>query len=164
MYWFILILFLVIILVLISKLLVPHRKVVKHNVSLPPKTTIGPDSSIKDFPLLYLYFDDFAEIKRAWEDDLFEAAREETDIRSKKFALNEIMTNEELFVDLYKNDLLRLRLNGRTDIWHEIGQLYWEDVIHSESSSPEQSGKKEVEQDESIQAIVKRIKTRYGPD
>jgi hypothetical protein len=144
--------------------LVPHRKAVKHNVSLPPKTTIGPDSRIKDFPLLYLYFDDFAEISRAWEDSLFEAARDETDIRSKKFALNEIMTNEDLFIDLYKNDLLRLRLNGRTDIWYEIGQLYWEDVIHQESSSPEQTEKKEIEQDESIQAIVEKIKTRYGPD
>ncbi len=34
-------------------------------IQLCPKTTVGPDSSIKKFPLLYLYFDDFGEILEA---------------------------------------------------------------------------------------------------
>ncbi|MHC4188016.1 MAG: hypothetical protein ACYSRQ_07470 [Planctomycetota bacterium] len=169
MQWLILILILVIILVTVLKLLVPHKKNVEHKVVLPPKTSVGPDSKLKDFPLLYLYFDDFADISLAWQHKLFEAARDNTDIRSKKFSLNEILTNKDLFIDLYKNNLLRLRLNQRIDIWYEIGQLYWEDVIHpekysQETYSGEQMAKKEVEQDESIKAIVDKIKIRYGLD
>ncbi|MHC4266031.1 MAG: hypothetical protein ACYSUK_08870 [Planctomycetota bacterium] len=169
MYWFILICALVIILIPLLKPLFFQRKKVGSIIALPPKTTIGPDSSIKDLPLLYLYFDDFAEIARAWESGLFEAARDDTDIRSKKFSLNEIMKNKELFIELYKNNLLRLRLNERTDIWYEIGQLYWDDVIHpekfsSETHSGKQSPAGQAEPDKSVKAIVEKIKIRYGMD
>lgn len=38
------------------------------NNKITPKTTLGPDSSIKQFHLLYLYFDCFKDVQKAYED------------------------------------------------------------------------------------------------
>jgi hypothetical protein len=159
----------VIMLVLLLRPFSSTKKKSESTVSLPQKTSPGPNSSIKEFPLLYLYFDDFDEIASAWEVGLFEAARDNTDTRSKKFSLNHIMQNEELFIELYKNDLLRLRLNERAEIRYEIGQLYWDDVIHpertsSDTSSDEKSSLEQAETDKSVKAIVEKIKIRYDMD
>lgn len=97
-----------------------------------PKKALGPDSSLKEFPLLYLYFDDFSEITKVWQKGYLEAARHENDINSSRFSLQEIMTNENLFLDLYKKNLLRLKLNDGTLLKRDSEENYWDKVIHPE--------------------------------
>lgn len=151
------------------------KRTVADRIRLFPKKGIGPDSSLKEFPLLYLYFDDFSEITKAWQEGSFEAARHDSNIRSKEFSLDKIMKDENLFLDLYKRNLLRLKLNDSTDLRRDSEEDYWDRVIHPEKYlekipfSPTLSDKTRQEisaeikrLDKLIEVKVNAIKLRYG--
>lgn len=153
---------------------IPKRTVVDR-IILYPKSALGPDSSLKKFPLLYLYFDDFSEITKAWQEGYLEASRHDNDIRSSRFSLQEIMKNENLFLDLYKKNLLRLRLNDSTVLKRDSEEEYWNRAIHPEKYldklpfSPTLSDKTKQELsaeirrlDKLIDVKVEAIKLRYG--
>lgn len=139
----------------------------KHKVILSPKKAPGPDSRLKDHPLLYLYFDNFAEITRVWKKGHFEAARHNSDIRSCRFSLDQIMNDENLFLDLYEKDLLRLKLHDGTHIVKRDEDLYWDRVTHPEKHKNQLWRNKEIAEharklEEEISTIVEAIKLRYG--
>ncbi|HSV26432.1 MAG TPA: hypothetical protein VLH60_00930, partial [Sedimentisphaerales bacterium] len=97
-----------------------------QRVILSPKKQRGPESRLKEYPYLYLYFDDFDEIRIAWNESGFEAARHDADIRSCPFSLEEIMRDENLFLRLYMNNLIRLRLWDGTVLCREEEEFYWD--------------------------------------
>jgi hypothetical protein len=140
-------------------------------MELSRKTAIGPDSSLKQFPLLYLYFDNFEEITKAWQKGCFEAARHDSDIRSRGFSLDEIMKNEGVFLELYRNKLLRLRLSDGTELRRDVEEDYWDRIVHPEKYSDEASFGPDTnpeliarmkELHERIDDELKAIKLRYG--
>lgn len=90
------------------------------------RTSRGPKTSLTEFPLLYLYFDDFAELRRAWEAGCFEAARHDADARSRDISIQDIMKNEYVFLKSYREDLLRIRLDDGTVLCRDFGEQLWE--------------------------------------
>lgn len=138
-----------------------------EKVVLSPKKVPGPDSRLKDFPLLYLYFDNFTEITRAWKKGNFEVAKHDSDVRSCRFSLEQIMEDENLFLDLYKKDLLQLKLHDDTHIVKDDEDLYWDRVTHPEKYQKQSWRNKELAEigiklEEEIAAKVESIKLRYG--
>ncbi len=123
-------------------------------ISLRPKKVIGPDSRLKKYPFLYLYFDNFSEIAIAWKEeaicllllaDNYPERREQIyeitgffDHPSDKEMLNpmnnenldKIMADEDVFLQLYEAELLKLKLwNGET-LCRTDGNYYWDRIIH----------------------------------
>jgi len=91
-----------------------------------PKTSVGPDTSLKEFPLLYLYFDDFAEMETAWRNDRLEAGMDDRDMRILGYSMNQIMSDSSLFSELYRENLVRLRLNDGTVLSRAGEMAYWD--------------------------------------
>ncbi len=144
--------------------------------SLSVKTTVGPDSSLKEFPLLYLYFDEFSEIANAWAKGHLKAARHDADIRSGGFSVKEIINDENIFLNLYKDNLVRLRLNDGTELRRDTEKEYWDRITHPEKYSEKISVTNPALTDKTkqeliaeigrlnklINADVEAIKLRYG--
>jgi hypothetical protein len=140
-------------------------------VVLYPKKSRGPDSNLKEYPLLYLYFDDFSEIAIAWNKQHFELWKHDSDIRSCKYSREKIMQDEKLFLELYKNNLLRLRLWDGTEIFKKIEENYWnriknpakyaDDISFRSDMDPELIAmRKELRN--KINNLINAIKLRYG--
>lgn len=144
----------------------------KRRLILSPKKTSGPDSRLKDYPLLYLYFDNFNEITKAWNSGYFEAARHESDIRSCRFSIDQIMNDENLFLALYEKGLLRLKLHDGTRIVKQDEDFYWDQVKNpgkglffpSNDQMPGLAERQaEYRKDLAIlERVVEAIKLRYG--
>jgi len=140
-----------------------------EKVILSPKMSPGPNSRLKEYPLLYLYFDDFREIARAWSKAHFEAARHDSDIRSCRFSLDQIMKDENLFLELYNNKLVRLKLWDGTVLRRDVEESYWDRVTHPEKYTDEVSHLRNPDLIASrkrllkkINAVVRGIMLRYG--
>jgi len=118
-----------------------------QKVILSPKKAPGPDSRLKDYPLLYLYF-------------------------SCRFSLDKIMRDENLFLELYKNNLVRLKLWDGTVLVRDEEEFYWDGVKHPEKHSffpsnpdvPDLAGRQEMYRREFalFARVVEAIKLRYG--
>ena len=95
----------------------------QHDITpLRPKESHGPaDFSLREFPLLYLYFDYFQEIDAAEKDQLILVA-----VYDKVYPLGEVLKNEELFLDLYRHDLLRVKIGDTREIFRSVEKEYWE--------------------------------------
>ena len=140
-----------------------------------PKTSVGPDTNLKESPLLYLYFDDFAEMVAAWDHGRLEIARHDSDRRSRDYTTSEIMSDQSLFSDLYKQNLVRVRLNDGTVLCRDSEMEYWdrvtgrkqgEDVFGdlSEERQAKNAGVIAVARklDNEIQTTVQALRRRYG--
>lgn len=139
-------------------------------IKLPRKTEkLDSNCSLKEFPLLCLYFDSFEEIKNAWQKAYFEAARHDSDTRSCQFSLDEIINDENTFLELYKNKLLRLILGDSTELRRDDEEYYWDNIVHPENyvlsfrpdSDPELVADAK-EDEKKINDVVEAIKLRYG--
>lgn len=138
-------------------------------VVLSPKKAPGSDSRLKEYPLLYLYFDDFSEITRGWNNSHFKTARHDSDIRSCRFSLDQIMNDENLFLELYKNRLVRLKLWDGTVLVRDDEEFYWDRVTHPEKYTDEVSHLRNpvliasrTKLLKEMGAVVETIKLRYG--
>lgn len=104
---------------------------------LEPKYGPGPESSLKEFPLLYLYFDNFAEIRNAAKQGAFDVGM----IRSYEgigdYRFEGILADEERFLDFYRNGALRLRLNDGTILSKKYEKMYWDRVENPENYKQE---------------------------
>lgn len=136
---------------------------------LTPKKVPGPDSQLKKYPLLYLYFDNFEEIASDWDKKYFQAAMHEGDIRSCKFSLDDIMKNENIFLELYKNGLVRIRLWDGTMLVRNEEDFYFDRATHPERYIDEISHlhdpaiiKERKILLKKIGAVVDALKLRYG--
>lgn len=140
------------------------------------KTAIGPDSSLKDYPLLYLYFDDFAEIRRAWQAGTIEAARHDADSRSSRYSVEKIMNDEDAFLRLYADNLVRVMLPDGTQLRRDSEMKYWDQALHPAehrfvtpthpdlSEEMKQGIQRELERLNAVVAdTVHAIKKRYPP-
>ncbi len=146
-----------------------------EKVVLYPKEVLGPDSNLRGYPLLYLYFDDFDEISIAGNKGYFEVAKHDSDIRSCRFSPEEIMRDENLFLELYENNLVRLRLWDGTELIRSEEELYWDEVKHpgkllkrfpfpDNTNVPDLSGLQEGYRRDmaKIAKMVEALKLRYG--
>jgi len=140
-------------------------------VVLYPKKSLGPDSNLRGYPLLYLYFDDFQEIISAWNKSYFELWKHESDIRSCKYLREEIMQDEKLFLELYKNNLVRLRLWDGTELFKDIEENYLDRIKNSAKYANELSFKSDSDPElitmmkelrNEIDKKLNAIKLRYG--
>lgn len=143
---------------------------------LEPKYGPGPESSLKEFPLLYLYFDNFAEIRNAAKQGAFDVGM----IRSYEgigdYRFEGILADEERFLDFYRNGALRLRLNDGTILSKKQEKMYWDRVENPENYKQEppevhsdiharnraESWAELKRLDYEINAKVEAIKRRYG--
>jgi hypothetical protein len=106
-------------------------------VVLYPKKSLGPVTNLREYPLLYLYFDDFNEIFISWNKGYFELWKHDSDIRSREYSREEIIQDEKLFLKLYKNNLLRLRLWDGKELFKKIEENYWDRIINPEKYTNE---------------------------
>jgi len=130
--------------------------------------TIGPDSSLRKFPLLYLYFDTFDEISKAWKQGNLEAALHDSDYRCKDYSLDEVMVNEELFLNLYESDLIRLKQDSVT-VFRDVERRLIDRITQPEKYS---GGPGDITDPEFIKSyeenrkvvdeLIEAIKIRYG--
>jgi len=136
-----------------TQILKDHRNT---QTTLYPKKAVGPDSRLKKYPLLYLYFDNFDEITMAYKEgaiyslqlaDNYPLRREriykitgffehpaDREMLSpmKKENLDKIMADENAFLELYEAGLLRLKLSNDEILRKDDGDYYWDRIIHSE--------------------------------
>lgn len=149
-----------------------------EKVVLSPKTLPGPNSSLLNFPLLYLYFDDFSDIQAADKQGAFDISVQNGYLDSTGFS--GILANEDRFLELYKNNLLRIKLNDGTILqrrfeWDYMNRLLYADIAQEEpiplrrefEESPSNKNMRDLEaflaDGEKQKAIVIRaMKRRYG--
>ncbi len=129
---------------------------------LSTKKGLGPESSLKEFPLLYLYFDNFSEIVKVWNQGCLEIWKDDIDIRSGRILRDEIMKDEKLFLELYKNNLLRLKVNRDTELSRDIEKIYWDRIIHPEKFAHELSSSSDA--DEELVAYMKELRNKIDVD
>ena len=88
----------------------------EHEASPAPfaiKTTKGPQSSLREFPLLYLHFDDYAELLAAVKTGNIEVAISGT-MHKVGVTIQRAFAQEEGFLVLYRGDAVSLRLPDGT--------------------------------------------------
>jgi hypothetical protein len=146
---------------------------------LKPKTEPGPESSLKEFPLLYLYFDDFSELQNVAKEGAFDIGMQRSFEGIGDYRFKEIFADEERFLDFYRNGMIRLRLYDGTTLDRKTEMRCWDRVVNPEKyvEEPEPQGeppagihpraKAELEAelqrlDKEINAEVEAIKRRYG--
>jgi hypothetical protein len=144
---------------------------------ISPKTSNGPDTCLKDFPLLYLYFDDFPEMESAWRNGLLEAARDDRDERSRDYAIGQIMSDASLFLELYRENLVRVLLNDGTELRRDTEMEYWRRASghghERDASGKKPEGAKEgiagvglmeilAQLEKEMEPTVEAIRQRYG--
>jgi hypothetical protein len=108
-------------------------------------------SRLGEYPLLYTYFDDFNEIRQAWQQGRCEVARHQSDCRSRGLSVNEIITNEDLFLELYGNGLAWIRFTDGIALRRDLEKFYWHWAVH-----PEERVSTEIKR------VVKAMRLRYG--
>lgn len=143
--------------------------------TLGPKTEPGPESSLKEFPLLYLYFDDFLELQKAAKQGAFEIGMIRSHEGTGAYRFEGVLTEEERFLDFYRNGMLRLKLHDGTILSRKQEKEYWDRVenpenyeekpvvnpdIHARARAELEADLKSI--DEEINSIVNAIKLRYG--
>lgn len=125
---------------------------------------------------MYLYFDDFAEIREAWQQRIIEVARHDADSRSRGLSVEEIMNDEDTFLRLYGDNLIRLRLGDGMQLRRDSEIEYLNRALNPHeyaqpvSSSPDISEEmkrgiqRELKRlDGVITDTVEAIKRRYPP-
>jgi len=136
----------------------------KRLLRLTPKTEPGEASSLKEFPLLYLYFDNFSEIEQAERSGQLQVAIHANDRRSRSYSVEQVITNEKLFLSLYRDHLLRVRLDDGFEIFRSVEEHYWDRTVNPEKYSDElrspDAGIRQLR--EQIDVHVNAIRKRYG--
>jgi regulator of sirC expression with transglutaminase-like and TPR domain len=135
-----------------------------HLFELTIQTGLGPDSSLKEFPLLYLYFNTFHELKQAQWGGQLHIAIHANDPRSKDHSIEEAMADEKVFFALYRDNLLRVKLDNGFEMFRSEEEFYWDRAVNPDKYSDELISKDEISQrlrkEADIQ--VKAIRARYG--
>jgi hypothetical protein len=102
----------------------------KMTIMLSRKIGPGPESPLREFPLLYLYFDDFSELQNADKHGGFDVEIQSGSLGYDGFA--GILADEERFLGLYRNDMLRLMLKDGTVLQRRFEVEYWDRILHPE--------------------------------
>lgn len=145
------------------------KKAAKHMVTI--KNTVGSNSPLKEFPLLYLYFDTFMDISDAWSRGYFEVALHEDYMRIHDVTYDDVMKDEALFLKLYGNHQMRLKLDNGDQLRRDSEKYYWDLATHPEKypdhlkliESPQTDIEKEQNRlAQRIDTLVDAIKRRYG--
>ena len=151
----------------------------KKKIILERKTEPGPESSLKEFPLLYLYFDDFSELQNAAKKGAFNIGMQRSYEGIGDYRFEGILADEERFLEFYRNGMIRIRLHDGTTIDRKAEKEYWDRAVNPTKyeEEPETQGEppagihpkahaelkahlKKLEV--SISAEVEAIKRRYG--
>lgn len=136
----------------------------KRLLRLTPKTEPGEASSLKEFPLLYLYFDNFGEIEQAARSEQLQVSIHANDPRSRSYSVEQVITNEKLFLSLYRDSLLRVKLEDGSEIFRSVEKDYWDRVVNPEKYSDElrstDAGIRQLRKQ--IDVHVNAIRKRYG--
>jgi len=152
----------------------------KMTITLSRKIGPGPESPLREFPLLYLYFDDFSELQNADKQGGFEVGIQSGSLGYDGF--EGILVDEGHFLGLYRNDMLRLVLKDGTVLQRRFEVEYWDRILHPEKyarkpkdypihkntqESPIERNLRELEEsltkgEDEANIIVRAIKIRYG--
>lgn len=137
--------------------------------TMMPKRTIGPASSLKTHPLLYLYFDDFDELEGAARRGHLQIAIHDADPRSRDFCIEDVLADEELLLRLYSLDLLRVRFPDGTELFRSAERAYWEMALHPEQDAEKLSEIRDpdlrmayAENLQAIEPTLQAMRLRYG--
>lgn len=139
----------------------------KSKIKLESKTERGPESSLQEFPFLYLYFDDFSELQKAARQGAFDIGMLRTYKGIGNYRFKGILADEERFLDFYRNGVIRLKLHDGTMLCRSHEKEYWDMVVHPENHVREPFSDPAIEaaqqeDDKEIEAKVEAIKRRYG--
>ena len=139
----------------------------KPKIKLEPKTESGPESSLKEFPLLYLYFDDFSELQNAAKQGTFDVGMKRSYEGIGNYRFEGILADEERFLDFYRNGIVRLKLYDGIVLCRSHEKEYWDMVVHPKNHVREPFSNPAIEaaqqeDDKEIDAKVEAIKRRYG--
>jgi len=136
----------------------------KRLLRLSPKTEPGEASSLKEFPLLYLYFDNFSEIEQDARSGQLQIAIHDNDPRTRNYSVEGVITNEKLFLSLYRHELLRLKLDNGFEMFRSVEKDYWDRAVNPEKYSDElRSPNARIRKlREQIDVHVNAIRKRYG--
>lgn len=139
----------------------------KKKTIIKPKTELGPESSLKEFPLLYLYFDDFSQLQNAGRQGAFDVGMHRSYEGRGNYRFEGILADEERFLEFYRNDMLRLSLHDGTKLYRSKEEEYWDIAVHPEKHVRKPLANPELEalsqeEDKEIDALVEAIKRRYG--
>lgn len=146
---------------------------------LKPKTEPGPESSLKEFPLLYLYFDDFSELQNVAKEGAFDIGMQRSFEGIGDYRFKETFADQERFLDFYRNGMIRLRLHDGTTLDRKTEMRYWDRAVNPEKYVEESKPQGEPpagihpkahaelkahlqKLDKDINAEVEAIKRRYG--
>lgn len=132
--------------------------------ALTARATPGPSSPLKEFPLLYLYFDTFPEIDAAERAGQLQIAIHANDARSRNYSVEQVIINERLFLSLYSQDLLRVRLSDGFEMFQSVEKDYWDRAANPEKYAGELHSQSEHSRElrREIDVHVKAIRIRYG--
>lgn len=146
-----------------------HSFIHKNKIKL--KNTPGPSSSLKEFPLLYCYFDDYQELQLAWRNHWLMGAIHDdvTYYTSMEYA----MESEAAFLNLYRRHKLIFELLDGTRLSVIHDKEYWEKYSNPRSldhMEPEESDSPVIktlkayhkEQNEREQKIINAMKIRFS--
>lgn len=152
--------------------------------AITAKTTKGPPSSLREFPLLYLYFDDFEELLAAVKTGAIEVGLSSS-MRSAGITIYRAFTNERAFMTLYRGGSISLRLPDRTWLNRDSEDGYLDEALVQAiatcaPTSERRTAARSKERDEAIakrspgiaavmaeledkmEPTVQAIKVRYG--
>jgi len=148
----------------------------EHKAVLKPKAGQSPRSSLNDYPLLKLYFDDFSELQNAARQGAFDVGMQKDYEGQGNYRFEEILSDEKRFLDFYRNNMLRLRLSDDTSIYREKEMKLWDKVLHPEKLirkpavaddeiHPKARAELETffeEADREEKSLIEALKHRYG--
>jgi len=141
---------------------------------LIPKSSPGPESSLKEFPLLYLYFDNFLEVQNAAKEGAIDIGMLRSFEGLGDYRFRGILSDERRFLEFYKDNAIRIKLKDGTTLDRKKETKYWDQVIHPEKyvREPVDFSKLDSLQKrmaellansyEEINSLIKTIKHRYG--
>ena len=170
---------------ILEKTMANKRNTVPQNtgakkIIISRKNVPGPDSILKDYPLLYLYFDDFYELQIADKQGGFDISVQSGYLDADGFT--GILADKDRFLELYRKNLLRLILNDGTLLQRRLELIFWDRILHPENhqrklhmdplqknvqESQKERNLRELEAsitkcDEKEDIIIRAIKARYG--
>lgn len=135
---------------------------------VPTKDYLGPESSLKAYPLLYAYFDHFAELAEMARSGHLQIALHDNNPRSNAYTPEQVLADKDLFLRLYGDNLLRVRLPDGFKMFRSVEKDYWDRASHPEEYSYEiSSADADLNERmrgllEQIDVHVSAIRTRYG--
>jgi tetratricopeptide (TPR) repeat protein len=135
---------------------------------------IDKDSIFFPYPLLAIYFDNMEEVRRAYTQGCIALAKNSANIAIKKFSLENIVQDDNLFINLYKSKQIRIMVSDGKELGRETEESYLKYIANPDMLKLDTSqinNKSEADFNEwgntlkkAIAKEIEFIKNRYGSE